>query len=78
MALDLRMLFQMRQHYDERNSFLVNHTPKILYRRFQRALCRDKQLIIPRNAGVNEVGIYVRVANVLVPLDQSHTGMLDY
>ena len=32
MTLDLRMLFQMRQHDDEGDSLLVNHAPEILYR----------------------------------------------
>ena len=32
MTLDLRMLLQMRQHDNQRDAFLVNHSPKILNR----------------------------------------------
>ena len=39
---------------------------------------RDKQLIVSRDAGVDEVGVDVRVANVLVSLNETHTGVLDY
>ena len=78
MTLDLRVLFQMRQHDDERDSLLVNHAPEILYCRFKGALRRDKQLIVSRDARVDEVGVDVRVANVLVSLNETHTGVLDY
>ena len=78
MALDLRVLFQMRQHDDERDSFLVNHAPEILYCRLQRALRRNEQLVVSRDTGVDEVGVDIRVANVLVSLNEAHSGVLDY
>ena len=59
MRFDLRMLFQVRQHDDEGDFFLIDHAPKILYCRFKGALRRNKQLIIPRDASVNKVGVDV-------------------
>ena len=78
MTLDLRVLFQMGEHDDERDSFLVDHAPEILNSRLERALRRDEQLIVSRDARVDEVRVDIRIANVFVSLNETHTRMLDY
>lgn len=59
MALHFRVLLQVRQHDDQRDSFLIDHAPEVLNCGLERALRRDKQLIVAAHGRVNEVGVDV-------------------
>ena len=78
MTLDLRMLLQVGKHYDEGDTFIVHHAPEVLDRRLKRALSRDEQLVVARNRRVDVVCIDVRIGDVLVALNESHTCVLNY
>lgn len=77
MALHFRVLFQVGQHHNERNFFLLDHSPETANRCLKGTLGRDEKLVIPLNRGVDVVGVDVRVGDVFVSLDETHAGVLD-
>ena len=69
MTLDFCMLLRMSQHYDERDSLLINHAPEVLYSWFKWTLSCYEELIITWRGSINIVGIDVWIVNVFVSLE---------
>jgi len=72
------MLLQVRQHDDERNLFLVHHSPEVLNRGVEGALRGDKKLVVARHGRVDEVRIDVGIVDVLIALNQTYARVLNY
>ena len=77
MTLDFRVLFQVCEHDNERDSILVDHAPKVLYCRLQRALSCNEKLVVPTYRRIDVIRIDVRVVDVFISLYQADSRMLD-
>lgn len=77
-ALLLAVFFSGSEHNDEIHMLLFDHSPKVLCSCDQRALRRNKQLVIPRHARVYIVCINVWIVNVLIPLEKTDARVFDY
>ena len=76
-TLDLSVLLEVRQHDDERDSLLVNHSPEVFYCCLEWPLRSDEQLVVATDRSVNEVGVDVRITYVLITLDQTDARVFD-
>lgn len=71
------MLLDVCEHDNQRDAFLVDHSPKVLGCSLQGSLSGYEELVILRRRGVDVVRIYVRVVLVLITLQQADAGMLE-
>ena len=68
-ALCLPMLLALCEIDDELAVFLQDHSPKVFFRRRQRALSRNECLIIDLKHRINVISIDIWVCDVCTPLD---------
>ena len=78
MTLNLWMLFQLGQAYDQRDAFLINHAPEVFDGRLQRSLCGNEKLIVAVYWGVDIVRIYVWIIYVFTALNKSYSRVFNY
>ena len=78
MTLNLWMLFQLGQAYDQRDAFLINHAPEVFDGRLQRSLCGNEKLIVAVYWGVDIVRIDVWIIYVFTALNKSYSRVFNY
>jgi hypothetical protein len=58
-TLSFALFFDIRQHHDKVNAFLLHHPPKVLSRPVERPLRRNEELVVLASRRINIVCIDV-------------------
>ena len=77
MTLDFRVLFQVCEHDNKRDTIMIDHAPKVLNCCLQGTLSCDEKLIVPTYRRIDVIRIDVRVVDVFISLYQADSRMLD-
>ena len=77
MTLDFRVLFQVSEHDNKRDTIMIHHAPKVLNCRLKRTLSCNEKLVVPTYRRIDVVRIDVRVVDVFVSLYQANSCVLN-
>lgn len=71
------MLFGLRQVDNQASILLQNHPPEVLLRQRERSLRRNEGLVVALNAGIDVIGVDVRIRDIRRSLGQTNSRVLE-